>query len=195
MHLAASQRYQQTWPLSELPLVRPISDSSVYKRASAGRAFPPSRPPILKFHSDRRKRGERRRENERIAEQANLFESSWFIRAFKRWASDRSFPPTYGLIFALILGDFVRGVPGTRSIVRFNGLFFRRPWIYYGKLEESIMGRVRGCLVENIYNRYIYTHTHTPTRIQLKENTSYVFILPQVHKWHIILQFVLAYLS
>jgi len=130
MYLAASQRYQQTWPLSELPPVRPISDSSVYERASAGRA------PILKFHSDRRKSG-RREKDERIAEQA-IYSNRWFIRDFKQWRS--KFSAHLRFIFALILDDFVRGVPDAGSIVRFNGLFFHRPWIYYGRLEESIVG-------------------------------------------------------
>lgn len=164
MHLAAGQCYQQTWPLSAVPPVRPISDSSVYKRASAGRA------PILKFHSGRRE-GERGREAKRdgrIAEQA-IYSNRWFIRAFKRWRS--KFSAHLRLIFALILDDFVRGVPDTRSIVRFNGLFFHRPWIYYGKLEESVMGRVRGCL-----EKYIDVYTRW---IQLKENISYVFVLPR----------------
>lgn len=148
MHLAASQRYQQTWPLSELPLVRPISDSSVYKRASAGRG---SLPPILKFHSVRReRRGPRRggggREN---CGASDLFES--LVYSSLQAVGDRSFPPTYGPHLCPDSRRFRTWSPGSaRSIVRFNGLFFRRPWIYYGKLEESIMGRVRGCLVENI---------------------------------------------
>lgn len=45
-------------------------------------ALLPEEPPILKFHSDRRKRG-RRGANERIAEQA-IYSNRWFIRAFKR---------------------------------------------------------------------------------------------------------------
>lgn len=108
MHLAASQRYQQTWPLSELPLVRPISDSSVYKRASAGRA-----PPNLKFHSDRRERGGPRRGERENCGASDLFES--LVYSSLQAVGDRSFPPTYGLIFALILDDFVCGVPGAQG--------------------------------------------------------------------------------
>jgi len=111
MYLAASQRYQQTWPLSELPPVRPISDSSVYERASAGRA------PILKFHSDRRKSG-RREKDERIAEQA-IYSNRWFIRGFKRWRS--KFSAHLRFIFALILDDFVRN---SQSIKRFRDDYY-----------------------------------------------------------------------
>lgn len=98
-------RGQCTWRPANKPghcaSYLPISDSSVYERASAGRA------PILKFHSDRWKR-ERREEDERIAEQA-IYSNRWFIRAFKRWQS--KFSARLRLIFALILDDFVREVP------------------------------------------------------------------------------------
>lgn len=85
---------------SRAPYIR----SSVYERASAGRD------PILKFHSDRRKRGEEK--DERIAEQA-IYSNRWFIRAFKQWRS--KFSAHLRLIFALILNDFVRGVFRTQN--------------------------------------------------------------------------------
>lgn len=135
MYLAASQRYQPNKP-GHCP-----SSASLYQiprcmSASAGRV------PILKFHSDRGENGTKgagMRENLR---------SKRFIRIAGLFEPSSSGDPSFSPIFALILDDLVCRVPDGGSIVRFNGLFFHHSWIYYGRLEESIVSCIRGCFAK-----------------------------------------------
>jgi len=143
MYLAASQSYQPNKP-GHCPSYLPAP----YQIPRCMSALLPEESRSWNFIVTGGK-GTKRRTRElrckRFIRIAGLFEPSS--------GGDRSFPPTDVHLCSDSRRSRTSGSGRRIHCPRFNvfkdslsGLFFHRPWIYYGWLEESIMSRVRDSL-------------------------------------------------